>query len=116
MLIKKSLLELVYSLIKCKGSIVSSDQLPLFLGAYNATLSPNDRLLLRIIYMHDFKFESGVPLQVRLKLDLHTQVCDSFLKISGLQTLALGRVSSIQVHPQDGQPQNSSSFECSQNF
>ncbi len=52
-----------YSVVKIL-LLSSSAQLPLFLGAYRASLSKSDRTLLRIIYQHDFTFENGVPLQV----------------------------------------------------
>ena len=53
-----------YKSLQISVSFFSSAQLPLFLGAYRASLSKSDRILLRIIYQHDFPFENGVPLQV----------------------------------------------------
>ena len=57
-----------YKSLQINVSFFSSAQLPLFLGAYRASLSKSDRILLRIIYQHDFPFENGVPLQVVLFL------------------------------------------------
>ena len=50
---KEELLKLIVSLVKANPSICSTVQVPVFLGAYNATLSKTDQLLFEILYIHE---------------------------------------------------------------
>jgi hypothetical protein len=58
---KEALLDLVLTLTKANPSICSGVQVPIYLGAYGASLSKADQLLLEILYIHET--EGSVSLQ-----------------------------------------------------
>ena len=53
---------MILSLIQANPSICSSVQVPVYLGAYNATMEKFDQLLFQILFIHET--EGSVNLQV----------------------------------------------------
>ena len=58
---KEELLKLILSLIESNPSICSSVQVPIYLGAYNASMEKSDQLLFQILFIHET--EGSVNLQ-----------------------------------------------------
>ena len=50
---KEAMLNLILLLIQSKPSICSSVQVPVYLGAYNATMTKTDQLLFQILFLHE---------------------------------------------------------------